>query len=97
MNTFQFSFGTMLAERYYVTLTILSRSLQEKVYSAAEGQTIGAIVVDTLQSLQNDVFFELFWSKMKTITESLDIEPILPCQRKAPKRYESGTAEAHAH
>ena len=31
------------------------------------------------------------------MTEPLDIEPILPRQRKAPKKYESRTAEAHAH
>ena len=31
------------------------------------------------------------------MTEPLDIEPILPHESKAPKRYESETAEAHAH
>jgi len=34
---------------------------------------------------------------MKTITKTLDIEPILPHQCKAPKRYESGTAEPDPH
>ena len=70
---------------------------QEKVCSAAEGQTIAAMVVDTLQSIRSDASFELFWSKVTTMTEPLDIEPILPRQHKAPKRYESRTAEAHAH
>jgi len=31
------------------------------------------MVVDTFKSLRNDTSFELFWSKVKTITEPLDI------------------------
>ena len=55
------------------------------------------MVVDTLQSLRNDASFELFWSKVTSITEPLDIEPLLPRQRKVPRRYESGTDAAHFH
>ena len=68
--------------------------MQEKLCSAAEGQTIATMVVDTLQSLRNDASFELFWSKVTSITEPLDIEPLLPHQRKVP---ESGTGAAHFH
>ena len=81
MNTFQFTFGTMLGEMVLHHTDNLSRSLQEKVCSATEGQIIAAMVVDTLQSLRNDASFELFWSKVTSITEPLDIEPLLPCQR----------------
>ncbi len=62
MNTFRFAFGTMLAEMILRHTDNLSRSLlQDKVCSAAEGQTIGDMLVDTLQSLRNDSSFELFW------------------------------------
>ena len=71
MNTFQFDFGTMLAETVLRHTDNLSRSLQKKVYSAAEGQTIGAMVVNTHQSIQSDASFELFWSKVATMTEPL--------------------------
>ncbi len=43
MNTFRFAFGTMLAEMILRHTDNLSRSLQDKVCSAAEGQTIGAM------------------------------------------------------
>ncbi len=97
MNTFRFAFGTMLAEMILRHTDNLSRSLQDKVCSATEGQSIGAMVVDTLQSLRNDSYFELFWCKVTSFTEPLDIEPSLPRQSKVPRRYESGTAEGHVH
>ncbi len=92
MNTFRFAFGTMLAEMILRHTDNLSRSLQEKV---ALQLKIGAMVVGTLQSLRNDSFFELFWSKVTSFTEPFDIEPSLPRQSKVPRRYESGTAEGH--
>ncbi len=97
MNTFHFAFGTMLAEMILRHTDNLCRSLQDKVCSAAEGQTIGAMVVGTLQSLRNDSSFGLSWSKVTSFTEPLDIDPSLPHQSKVPRRYESGTAEGHVH
>ena len=42
--------------------------------------------------------FDLFWKKVTTAAEKLNLEPpSLPRQRKRPKRYESGLAEAEFH
>ena len=57
--------------------------------SAAEGQKIC-----TLQSIRCDANFELFWKKVTDFAEELDVDdPVLPRQRKRPRRYESGTPE----
>ena len=36
----------------------------------------------------------MFWSKAIASAHEVDVsEPVLPCRRKAPKRYEIGTGE----
>ena len=42
----------------------LSKTLQDKTRSAAEGQAIADMVVCTLLTLRNDDLFELFWLKV---------------------------------
>ena len=86
MNTFDFLFGTMLGEMVLRHSDNLSRTLQDKACSAAEGQHVASMVVRTLQSLRGDEPFNLFGIKVRTFSASLDIEPHLPCRRKAPKR-----------
>ena len=62
--------------------------------SAAEGQKIAEMTICTLQSIRCDANFELFWKKVTDLAEELDVDdPLLPHQRKRPRRYESGTSE----
>ena len=63
MYTFKFLFGTMLAEMVLKHPDNLSHTLQHKSMSAAAGQRIAQMTVQTLQSVQNDETFHLFWEK----------------------------------
>ena len=51
----------------------------------------------TIQKLRDDDSFDLFWLKVTKTSESLDIEPLLPWQRKQPRRYEDGLADGEFH
>ena len=64
MKNFDFLYGTMLGEMVLHHTDNLSRNLQDKMCSAAEGQQIAAMVIHTLQSLRNDDSFDLFWSRV---------------------------------
>ena len=74
----------------------LSRTLQNE-FSAAEGQHAASLVVGTLETLRNDESFDLFWAKIGRLSDQFDLEPQLPRKRRAPKRYETGLAEAEFH
>ena len=57
----------------------LSSTLQHKTMSAAEGQTLVRMTVETLESIHNDASFDLLWESTKKKAESLEIEePRLP-------------------
>ena len=64
MNSFDCIFGNLLGEMLLKHADNLSRTLQKKSLSAAEGQTIAGMTVDTLKSLRNDASFDLFWEKL---------------------------------
>ena len=67
-------------------------TLQSQEMSAAEGQKIAEMTVRTLQSMRCDSNFELFWTKVMRLVQELDVDaPVLPRQRKRPRRYETGT------
>ena len=61
MRSFHYYFGVKLGQLIFANL---SRSLQHKDVSAAEGQSVAALTVTTLQSIQNDDMFKLFWEKV---------------------------------
>ena len=76
----------------------LSKTLQDKTRSAAEGQAIAGMVVRTLLiTLRSDDSFHLFWLKVTKRAESLKLEPQLPCRTKRPRRYDGGLAESEFH
>ena len=52
----------------------LSQTLQSKTMSAAEGQKVGKMVIDTLQSIRNDESYELFWEKVLKCANFLDVD-----------------------
>ena len=72
MNTFNFLFGISLAELVLRHTDNLSKTLQDKTRSAAEGQAIAGMVVRTLLTLRSDNSFDLFWLKVtkKAVTRA---------------------------
>ena len=98
MRSFQFLFGVMLGELVLPHTDYLSRTLQQKTFSAAQGQEIARMTVKTLKSIRTDEFFDLFWSKVSSKAETLDVEePRLPRCHKVPKRIDDGTSSGDFH
>ena len=97
MNTFDFHFGIFLSELVLRHTDNLSKTLQNKACSAAEGQKLADMVVETLLAIRNEDGFDLFWLKVLRSAESFDLEPQLPRQRKRPRRYEEGEADSEFH
>jgi hypothetical protein len=51
-----------------------------------------------LLTLRDVDSFDLFWNKVTTSAESLEVEePQLPRRRKLPRRYDEGTSESEFH
>ena len=70
----------------------LSKTMQKADMSAAAGQVLTAMTLSTLKSLRNDASFELFWKKITTSAEGLDVKPsALPRRRKTPHRFDNGS------
>ena len=94
MKTFNFVYGVMLGHLVLVHSDNLSRTLQKKDMSAAEGQIVADLTISTLARIRSDENFELFWQKVLTTCADFEVEePHLPRQRKVPRRYEVGNAD----
>ena len=95
MKKCEFLFGVVLGETILRHTDNLSKTLQAKALSAAEGREIASMVVVTLETLRDDTSFDAFWQKVSMCAESFNIRPPeLPRKRKAPKRLQDGLAEA---
>ena len=93
MKTFQFYYGVCLLHNVLSHTDNLSKTLQHTTFSAAEGQRLAKMTTDTLQSIISEEMFKLFWQKIVTQANTLDIEqPALPRIRKVPRRYEVGSS-----
>ena len=89
MKRFSFFFGCCLGRRIFQQTDNLSKSLQQSTLSAAEGQQIAKIVVDTLKRGRNEAFFNQFWEDTLKSMETFDVvPPELPRKRKAPARLD---------
>ena len=97
MNSFYFFFALSWGDCYSTHILNLSKALQDKTCSAAEGQKIADMVVHTLLVLRSDNSFDIFWLKMLKRSEPLEPEPELPCKCRRPKRYEKGEVESKFH
>ena len=57
----------------------LSMTLQSLQISAAEGQKVADMTMTTLQSIQSDDNFDLFWPKVTRMASDCQVEdPVLP-------------------
>ena len=89
MKSFDFLFGVMLAQLILVHSDNLSRTLQRKDISAAEGQLVADLTVRTLSKIRPEEYFKLFWDKVLLTCNRLQLtEPTLPRRRKVPRRLE---------
>ena len=93
MKSFNYFYGVTLEDLTLRHTDNLSRTLQKTDISAAEGQEVTAMTVQTLKT-RSDSNFSLFWKKVTMIADTLDVSaPQLPCCRKVPRRLEVGSAD----
>ena len=79
MQTFDFFFGLTLGHNLVRNTDNLSKDLQKKNYSAAEGQIIAFQIKKMLLQIRSEECFNLFWEKVNKMAENMDIEdPQLP-------------------
>ena len=79
MKTFNFFFDLVLGELALRHSDNLSNTLQSLQISAGEGQKVADKTVTTLQSIQSDANFDLFWSKVTRMATHCEVEdPVLP-------------------
>ena len=98
METFNFLFGTVLCEMLLCHTDNLSKALQKKTISAAEGQGVAQMVIATICTLRTEESFSLFWKKVEGIAKSVTVaEPQLPRRHRLPTRYEDGMASYEFH
>lgn len=66
--------------------------MQKESVTAAEGEKMATLTVQTLQTMRNDEQFALFWEKVKKRQHDLKIyEPQLPRKKRIPKRLDDGS------
>jgi len=93
MQTFDFLFGVLLGHLILRHTDNLSRTLQQKDLSAAEGQEAARLTLETLLKMRKDDAFSMFWTSVNKQASNLEVdEPRLPRKRKMPKRYQEGDA-----
>ena len=94
MQKFEYYFGICLGDLILHHSDNLSKTLQKTDISASEGQEVAKMTLKTLSSLRSEENFEFFWERVTKTAKDLDIsDPLLPQQRKMPKRYEIGNAQ----
>ena len=73
----------------------LSQTLQQPQLSSVEGHDITMLTVITLEGLQTENDFELFWQKVEKMKIQFDTdEPLLARKQKTPRRFEEDIAPA---
>ena len=71
----------------------LSKTLQKKDISAAEGQVVIVMTNSTLKAIRTDDAFASFWMRVTATADELNVpQPALPCRHKMPRHYDEGSA-----
>ena len=79
IKTFNYLFGIVLGDLILRHSDNLSCTLQKVDISAAQGQEVTSMTVQTLKSLRSDNNYKLFWRKVSHLAEKLEVsEPALP-------------------
>ena len=92
MKAFNFFFGLCLVHTILMHTDNLSKTLQHTKMSAAEGQHIAKLTINTLQQVRGDVAFSLFWGSTTQQADKLGISP--PRKRMPPKQHDDGMGES---
>ena len=93
MSKFNFLFGGVLGEMILRHTDNLSKTLQNKDFSASEGQEIARLTIQTLDTIRNEGSFDLFWEKLELQRATLEVgDPELSRKRRCPQWLEVGTA-----
>ena len=96
LEKFDFLFGVMLGEKVLRLADNLSRTLQQKQLSAAEGNHAALLTCGILSALRSDSEFTNFWDSVQTKMNDVDVgEAVLPRRCKTPRQLEVGTGESH--
>lgn len=91
MMTFDFFFGLVLVECLLQHVNSLCATLKNKNLSAAEGQSVAAVTVTTLSSLQTAQAFEHFWATVIKKAEENEIDSLkILSLRRATSQFEDG-------
>ena len=92
MKTFDLIFCCCLGERILKQKDNLSKTLQRKDISAAEGQSLESQVVTVMKKSRNSEMYELFWERVLKRQTQLDVlTPKLPRKRKMPKYFQNSS------
>ena len=98
MHTFDFLFGVFLVELILRHSDNLSKTLQQKTLSAAEGQQIARLTVEVLQSLRDSERVSAFYSRVVQEQICFGVsDPSLPRKRRAPQCFEDGSSASYFH
>lgn len=98
MHTFDFLFGITLGNLLLRHTDNLSKSLQIKSLSAAEGQRLASLTLHVLKSLRDEDNFKNFYARVLQDQVRFQIDdPTLPRKRRAPQRLLIGTTSGDFH
>ena len=98
MHTFNFLYGVFLGELILRHTDNLSKALQHKSLSAAEGQHLARLTLEVLRSLRDSDRFTAFYGLVVQEQSRFGIsDPALPRKRRAPQRLEVGSSAGDFH
>ena len=98
MHTFDFLYGVFLGELILRRTDNLSKTLQHKTLSAAEGQHLARLTLEVLRSLRDSDRFTAFYTLVVQAQSRFGVaDPALPRKRGAPQRFEVGSSAGDFH
>ena len=96
MLSFEYLFGLVFGERILKHSDNLSKTLQNPLLTATEGQQVAELTCQTLERIRTTESFDLFWQNLMLLqTEKGVNAPTLPRKRKCPSQYEVGTSAGY--
>lgn len=96
MEQFSVFFGLKLAHLIFAATEQLSLTLQAKDTNIAEGLQAAKLTKSYLEKQRTDAVFDAFYSCVLTKSKDLTFDPVLPRQRRPPRRVDAcSTSSVH--
>ena len=96
--SFDFLFGVSLGALILTHSDNLSKTLQHKSMSTAEGQHIAKLTLDVLKSIRQPEQFQLLYQRVLLDQQRFDISPpSLPRKRHPPRQLQIGSTDGDYH